>query len=265
MNIQVYSDIHLEHYKTYPKIEPKCDIIILCGDIGKLDKQNYKDFFLFLSENWKHVIYVLGNHEYYHNSRTIDKLNEEYKTFISQFNNIYLLDRDYIIIDNIMYIGCTLWSKANQITDKINDFNMIKVKRQLPRYVKTDKINENEYNEFNIKDKEYLLQTIKSVIKTGEINKIVVVTHYPLIQKNTSNPMYKEQTQNIKDYFANNIDLTEYSSNKTEIICISGHTHWSYDFVYNNIRYISNQFGYLDELKNGYSKLKLDGIFHIFK
>lgn len=263
MNVQIYSDIHLEFHKTYPKIQPKADIIILSGDIGKLHLDNYKDFLVYLSENWKKVIYVLGNHEYYHNHKTINTLNEEYKSYIKNFSNIYLLDKDYIVIDKIVFIGCTLWSKARiGIMDIINDFKMIKVKRDLRRYIKTDGINEYEYNEFNNIDKEYLLETLQRL--QNDFNHIVIITHYPLIQKNTSNPIYKEQPQYIKDYFSNNIDLTKYMSDKTKIVCISGHTHWSYDFIENNIRYISNQFGYLNEIQNGECKIKVDGLFTLF-
>lgn len=264
MNVQIYSDIHLEHHKTYPKIEPKADTIILSGDIGNLHLENYKDFLVYLSENWKNVIYVLGNHEYYHNNKTITKLNEEYKIFINKFSNVYLLDRNYIIIDNIAYIGCTLWSKATiGITDIINDFNMIKVKREFRRYMKTDRINEYEYNKLNMIDTEYLLETLQ--ILQNDFNHIVIVTHYPLIQQNTSNPIYKYQNQCLKDYFSNKIDLTKYMGDKTKIVCISGHTHWSYDFTENDIRYISNQFGYASELRMGESKLKVDGLFTLFR
>ena len=42
---------------------------------------------------------------------------------------------------------------------------------------------------------------------------------------------------------------------------ISGHTHWSYDIMYNNTRLISNQIGYKNE--HGHTGLYQEGIFVI--
>ena len=36
MDIQVFSDIHLEFYNDFPKIDRKADVLFLAGDIGKL-------------------------------------------------------------------------------------------------------------------------------------------------------------------------------------------------------------------------------------
>ena len=42
---------------------------------------------------------------------------------------------------------------------------------------------------------------------------------------------------------------------------MSGHTHYSYDFNYKETRFISNQFGYIDEINN--SEINYDGLFEI--
>ena len=44
---------------------------------------------------------------------------------------------------------------------------------------------------------------------------------------------------------------------------ISGHTHWSHDFMKDNIRFVSNQTGYYKEHKNGVSKFQPDKVFEI--
>ena len=35
MKIQIASDLHIEVHNNYPIIEPKCDYLILAGDIGE--------------------------------------------------------------------------------------------------------------------------------------------------------------------------------------------------------------------------------------
>ena len=42
---------------------------------------------------------------------------------------------------------------------------------------------------------------------------------------------------------------------------MSGHTHYSYDFIFKEIRFISNQFGYLDDLED--TGVNYDGLFEI--
>ena len=250
MNVQIYSDIHLEFYKTFPKIEPLADILFLAGDIGKLNMDNYKEFFDYVSKNWKYCFYVLGNHEYYHSKKNFEKLNLEYKEFFKNYNNIHLLDRDYYILDDILIIGCTMWTKVdNDIINIINDFQQIKIKENN----RTIKMNIETFNNLHQKDKDFLLNII---IENKSFSKIIILTHFPLIQENVSNPIYDNQPEYIKNYFSNNISL-----DKINAIIISGHTHYSYNFKKDNITYISNQFGYKSELQN--TNMKIDGLFDI--
>jgi predicted phosphohydrolase len=245
MKIQIYSDIHLEFYKSYPKIDPLSDYLFLAGDIGKLHMDNYKDFFNYCSKNWKEIFYVLGNHEYYHSKKTIDKLNNQYKDFFKNYSNIHLLDKDIFVLNDYIILGCTLWSKATYKTEEIiNDFSSIKIFKE----DRKKNINFEDYNNLNKIDKKFLLENIEKYN-----DKIVILTHFPLIQN--TNPKYNNQEYYLKNYFGNNIDLPD----DKEITIISGHTHWSYDFKIDNKRYISNQFGYLDEMES----LNINGVYHL--
>jgi predicted phosphodiesterase len=102
MLVQIYSDLHLELHKSYPKIKSKCDYLILAGDIGKIDDKNgvYKDFMDYCSKNWKKIVVILGNHEFYDNQRTFYKLLESYKLFFMDYENICLLEKETIKIED---------------------------------------------------------------------------------------------------------------------------------------------------------------------
>jgi hypothetical protein len=58
MKFQLFSDIHTELTKYYPRIVPKADYLILAGDIGKVTLPNFQSFMAYCSENWKIVIYI---------------------------------------------------------------------------------------------------------------------------------------------------------------------------------------------------------------
>lgn len=119
-NIVLISDIHyyekkqIKHFNNIldniKKINP--DYICISGDIlDKAKVPNFNGFVNWLEKlaNITKVIMVLGNHEYYINRRKdIYGLNEDYINKIKNIENLYLLDNNNLIIDNINFIGLTL-------------------------------------------------------------------------------------------------------------------------------------------------------------
>lgn len=250
---QLYSDIHLEFYKDYPKIPCLKKYLILAGDIGKINTTCFHKFLEYCNSKWMKVFYVLGNHEYYHSRKTIEKLEKEYELLFQSYENIELLNRKKIFIDNWYILGCTLWSYyCNDLPDNlINCLTKIKKKDYIKNRIKS--IDKNDYNNLHIQDMKWLLKSYNQNENT------IIITHYPLIYEGTSHPKYDNKTYKEKQLFANNINLKP----NNKLVCISGHTHFSYDFTKNHIRYIANQFGYKDELEKNQTYLQPDGCFSI--
>jgi predicted phosphohydrolase len=253
LQIQVFSDIHLE-FKSKPiKIKSYADYLFLAGDIGRLNGV-YKDFVSYCSKNWLKTFIILGNHEYYHNIKDYSTLNSEYKEFFEKFNNVYLLDNSYVELNNeINVYGTTLWTPpSTNISNLINDYKYINYLNNESKKI------ENITEEFVSLLSNYELTNLKNYLNNTN-KKTIILTHFPPIQENTSHPKYVSSSQEIKDYFAwDNLTLTK-SSN---ILCwISGHTHYSYDFTQDNVRYISNQFGYSNEVYE--SKINIYGLYDI--
>lgn len=308
---QVFSDLHQEYITNIFRLPPKADILFLAGDINRINKKNYKQFFDYVSENWKHVFYVPGNHEYYDKFNNIHILKQEYKLFFSKYNNVHFLDNNTFILNynniNIKIIGSTLWSKIVTVSN-INDFNNITegenqyitkdtfnkmhdesvsfILKELnkERYIKTKienigvigdagEISDNSSNEEILihDDKMKIIEQLNEMkIKlVDELNnikqeKIIIMTHFPPSQCNTSSPVHSQEAQCVKDYFASNTLKLLNGIDKSNILCwIYGHTHYSNDFIDNEtgIRLISNQLGYLQE----HSRMNMDslGVFEI--
>lgn len=254
MDVQIYSDIHIEFYKSFPRIKPLAPILILAGDIGKITHNQYKPFLDYVSKNWEKIFYVLGNHEFYSSNTTKTSLEEMYTETFNNYDNITLLNRSYEEYNGYVFVGCTLWSEyPNECPD--NYVNCIKQIKMNDHLGKTVHISRNYYNTLHNTDKLWLLSTIENI----NHSKIIIVTHYPITQKNTSNPIYS--TQQYPQLFANSIQLNK---NNNDITCIYGHTHYSNDFLNEDgIRTIGNQFGYFDEIQQGKSNLKENGLFTI--
>ena len=105
--IQYLSDLHLEFYDDPIKILEKyidknsSDILILGGDVDVWsflwDKSVIYDWF---SDNFKHTIYVPGNHEYYSGYKLSEK-----SINIKIRENVHILNNDYIVSEKIIGYG----------------------------------------------------------------------------------------------------------------------------------------------------------------
>ena len=260
VHIQVYSDIHLEflNKSSFPKIKPLSPILILAGDIGHVGHKLFEPFMEYVNANWVRVYYVLGNHELYSSSHTIDKMIKRYKECIEKYPNITLLDKEVFEDkeNDIVFVGCTLWSHYhNEVPmNYVNCLNKIKRKNTNGHKVG---LTREFYNEMNLDHTRWLYDTLHKY----DNRNIVIITHYPCIIEGTSGPEYDNEVH--KELFANDLYLSNINNNK--IICIFGHTHFSNDFVdVHGVRHIGNQFGYREELVNGSSNMKIDGKFELF-
>ncbi|WP_282036288.1 metallophosphoesterase [Saccharicrinis aurantiacus] len=174
MLIQYCSDIHLEFvqnrlYLEKNPIEPKGDILIMAGDITYWGKKHFKHaFFNYVSEQFKAVYYIPGNHEFYSGKdlRVLD--NPVYEAIRE---NVFIVNNKMIHIDDVDLICTTLWSeipdsKTLLIENGVSDFHKIKYRGK-----------KLESKIFNHLHKESL-QFIESAISSSNLNKKVIVSHH---------------------------------------------------------------------------------------
>lgn len=261
MHVQIYSDIHTEIYNGYPKIPPIADYLILAGDIGKVNYKNFTQFLDYVSQNWLKVFYVLGNHEYYSKKKTHCKLNKLYHELIDTYENIILLDKDVYELDGWQIMGCTLWSHiGDDVKDYTNCLSSISMYKESDTSeednatsVRKVPISLEKLNAIHDEERKWLLDAYDPNKNT------IIITHYPVIQENIAHPKYGNQSKNIVNLFSNHLVF----SPKKELVCISGHTHYSHDFTKNSVRYISNQMGYQEEVLKGNTRFDEEGEYHL--
>ena len=240
MKIQIFSDLHLENKEIkYPS--PFCDILILAGDVCEIDKlEENRAFFLYISMNWKKILWIPGNHEYYSKNYNIDEVDSLLELFVKLFPNIIILNRKVVIIDNIKFMGCTLWSR---IHDDVVSRGQSAFKKLLFNSVP---INNSYYNKMNHRDVSWIYDNYNPDIDT------VLITHFPIKQGFTTDPQFRNDEQKIRDVYTNNIDI---NPNKSKFLyCISGHTHYNFFKKINNITYLSNQYGYNSKPETNFSE-----------
>lgn len=246
MEFQVFSDLHITVNKAIPDIKPKTDYLILAGDIGRYDDDNFHTFIKYVDSNWKKVFYILGNHEAYSDKYTFQELLDMYKKLFSNFKNIVFLYNQTYNLGDYLIVGSTLWS---------NPYKIPFFKRPILFNIDGKKL----FNRSNYLSLRNECLRFLSKIKTNK--KVILITHFPVTNKNTYDKKIIRHKQYIT-WLTNNLDIKRFPFYKNLSLIISGHTHHNYDFKQDNVRMISNQSGY----KHQGSKLaKPDGMFKIYK
>jgi len=239
MKLRIMSDIHLEFGKfKIPLLETDKDtILIIAGDLGtgKMARPWLERY----SKNFRKVIYIMGNHEFYHND--FNKLREFWNTI--KIENATVLDNSVIEIDDKIFFGATLWTNFNNgnhcamitVNRGMNDFCLIKQDRSFEKHGSYCKkfTTEDAYEEHK--------KTIKALELATYHNKdmIVITHHLPTFQ--SVPPMYVGRTLNHG--YASHLDELIMTINPK--LWIHGHTHDGSDYMIEKTRIICNPRGYV--------------------
>ena len=241
MILDFISDIHLSHYKQAVSEPSKHgDTLVVAGDIDGDDIQQSIDWLLSQANNYKHVVVVLGNHDYY--GSTIEQTNKKWTDHqeVLTSHNIHVLINRTIVIDDVLFIGTTLWSdiyaqgnsSAYRCKKLLNDFRQIK-QFTLSKYQEAFKTNL------------AWLDTQLSLQSAGWEKRIVVITHHLPSFKCIHNE-YKSSPINVG--FASSLDNTHSQFfNGNVDVWIHGHTHKPIDTMIGQTRVLCNPRGYPNE------------------
>lgn len=126
------SDLHMEGTVYLPPEMPDDaeTCLVLAGDINVGCNAIY--FLREMASRFKYVIYIFGNHEFYHHS--IPAVRAGFKEIMGDYpiHNLFILDNTAVELDGIRFIGSTLWTDLRH--DKLlmrmagsymNDFSVI--------------------------------------------------------------------------------------------------------------------------------------------
>lgn len=129
MRIQLFSDLHLERYPDFqPTILPGTDVVVLAGDIGSYQSGSRlltQDFGLerfspSLVPALAHaqVLFIPGNHEF--DALDYDATYTRLRAICTRLG-ITWLDREVVTIDDVRFIGTTLWSDFDALVEERAD------------------------------------------------------------------------------------------------------------------------------------------------
>lgn len=243
--LQVISDIHLE-FGASSHIPHAGDYLALCGDIGRPSSEKYKVFIQRMSERYKWVFLIAGNHEYYSAHNSVDEIDQTIREICASLPNVSYLQNSSHVIGGIRFIGATLWTNASSnqhvLIQCMSDYKCIK------RKVWPDGPNK-PYMRVNITPSYTTMLHKESVgFIIGEVlaakqagQKVVVLTHHLPTFRNISPEHYGNP---INHGYATDL---EHLIAPPIIAWCHGHTHYCTTTKVNGIPVHCNAHGYLRE------------------
>lgn len=264
MRFDLVSDLHIPNYSEgdLRGLKPSSPVLALLGDVCEIcNFSRIKKFFEYVSANWDYVLYVPGNHEFYGGilKNSVDKM----RNLLRHLRNIVILDNDVVSIDNVRYIGSTLWSdmsKENPLVmmacnDLISDYRYI---GKVISKIENDKI-VRITPEDTVKLFDENVSFIKTMLEISNDPFNVVLTHHA--------PSYQSVSPRFISNAANGAfvsDLEEFILDRPKIkVWAHGHTHSVSDYNIGDCRVVANPLGYRRELhknENEYRPLAVEVI-----
>ena len=221
MKACIFSDVHCEFHRdggrTFVRdILPDAELAVVAGDLDVAE--GLRRSLGLLAAKYPHVVYVAGNHDYYHSSQAAV---EEIRRTLN-LPNVHWLEDEVKVICGVRFVGCTMWFGEHPIENRalLSDFQVIDGIREW-------------VIEKNLRSLEFLRQNV-----TPES---IVVTHHLPTSRSTA-PRFRDSHLNC---FFVCPAAEEILVQKAPRMWVHGHTHEELDYQFGPTRVFCNPFGYV--------------------
>ena len=260
MKFALCSDLHLEFETLELNNTEGADVLVLSGDICLAKDLWHKDterseiwmkFFTHCSEQFKDVIYIMGNHEHYHGD--FAKSYGQLKEALAELPNIHVMEKELIHIGDVTFIAGTLWTDMNKedpntlygIKGYMNDYRIIEDSARPVHFRDSDGNFHTRTSKFSpeqsVEEHKAMLKVIDEVTKDNVTGKFVVVGHHAPSKMSTK-PKYQGDVMVNGAYSS---DLSDFILDRPMIkVWTHGHTHDTFDYMIGSTRIVCNPRGY---------------------
>lgn len=243
MKFELVSDLHLEF--IYDKLDnpkaylekifskPKAETLLIAGDTAShLAEPNIGivDFFKLVSNRYKRVISVLGNHDYINDLSPLEIVP---KAVTDVLPEAIWLNNETLDLGDVVIFGGTLWSE-------ISEFNKVLLANYMIDYRMITKMDESlltpdDTNRLNKESFAALQSAIESSSKP-----LVVMTHHAPCMISSKWP-----NSNTTEGFCNRYDGFLKLQKKLKL-WVHGHVHQPVDYKCGNVRVVAHPHGYIN-------------------
>lgn len=207
------SDLHLDSgppgYKFGLEVHPQAEVLVVAGDLVENDLSYLDGVFDYVKIP---TLIVPGNHEYMRSN--IDEVVPRLKKYFED-TNVHVLSRDSITINDVLFVGATLWTPLDTEHCQLNPGWV----NDCVGYHDCKGLTSTRWVEEFYKDYDF----IKATLETEEpYKKSVVITHFMPLLKCIPE---RFRSSNMNAFYASdNCEKLIYWSNAPDV-WIHGHTH----------------------------------------
>ena len=243
MLIQILSDLHIEFDgNLVPPLAPDAEFIILAGDLAPVHTNRVGD----IAKRWAgadRILYVPGNHEFY--GSDIEVARHELARQCLE-HGVTLLDRGAVTVDDVRFIGATLWTDFrfetsvlgeawahHEVGRTLSDFSGSIRDRSAPEGLFTTQESARRHAE----DRAFI-ETELARARDAGLTPVVITHHAP--SPKCIRPWFERS--GLNPGFASNLD--ELIARYQPPLWVHGHMHDPVDEWLGDTRIIANPHGY---------------------
>jgi Icc-related predicted phosphoesterase len=274
MKLHIINDLHIDMDPEFAPVLPGGEVLVLAGDLcearrlkmwdddhngvfeGKIerlpkhDKDRINKWIATEFAKYDHVIYVMGNHEFY--NFTFNKTLAHIKDNMPA--NVHVLEKNSFELDGVLFVGATMWTDCHNgdpltmhaVKYGMNDFEVIRVRRFNDDYVR---FTVQDAMADHLKAKQYFETIFQNPLNLEK--KIVVVTHHAPTHMSIDDRYAHDYLLN-GGYYSKLDDLI--LDNPAIKLWCHGHTHMAKDYmVGDHTRVICNPRGYVGRYQEEYT------------
>lgn len=248
MKVQPISDLHIDCLKEFNRpgifgkiINPEADVLVFAGDM--CEGANFDMLKKELSSVTKPILYVAGNHEHW--GTEVYNFNLWFMHQMSYFPNVRVLQDDFAVIGDTVFIGGTMWT---DLGNPIHE-NIVQVYMKGADLGHIKGFNTKMWNARHTNTVGYIEKCLK--FDTWKHLKKIVVTHHGPSMKAVPT-RYQYASENCA--YHSNLDYI-LESDYAPDLWIHGHSHVFMDKKIGNTRVVRNPYGYKDysEIDTGFN------------
>ena len=265
LTISILSDLHFDsHFPNTisppsedavrrvfdPIFKSHADILIIAGDLGHYNHQNRQIIKWLKKLYFKHILIVLGNHDYYLVNRImIDDYETSFNRVIelrkqlNEIDGVHCLNGNVVELEGVRFGGCDSWYDGQYLLQNLNPHyvhDLNDVDKSWGYWI-NDKANIHGVNRFDD-----IWEIEKPKIEAIYQQCDVMITHVmPSVNPEHVDRHYRDNRGTA--YFC--FDGKKYLKNTTAHTWIFGHTHSSKEFDVYDVKVIANQLGYQSEAR----------------
>lgn len=246
MKILILSDLHNE-FGTLEVGQTNCDAVVLAGDTdtgsrgAKWALETFKEI---------PIIYICGNHEYY--GSKMYKIQQQLKE-LSEGTNLFYLENEELILNNIRFLGCTLWTDFRLYGEEKRELVMLEAQNQVTDYKRIRLGPKESYRKLKplntISFHNQSIRFLEEKLQKTFSGPTVIVTHHSPSSRSISG-LLKDDLINAS--YCSNLEwmIEKYEPE----LWIHGHIHQKSDHMINKTHIVCNPRGYFPNTVQGFQQ-----------